>query len=251
MSRSAVQQASLPATVSQVRRLSAPMFEIGPKNLMRLAEIVELAVAAGRAGETHGVSVVVTVPTALISRVSSAAPNVFVFAQEMSVQSLGASVGRTTAESLVDAGAHGVMLNHDSNPLDAEALAAAVERAHDNGLLTMVCAGSDTEARTVFELQPTIVLYEPPELIGTAGGADRPWIAAINREAATVVPETLMMHAGGVAVPDDAYRIMSAGAHATGATSGVIRAASPSEAAAEFIAATRKGFDAARAQHSR
>ena len=130
----------------------------------------------------------------------------FVFAQEMEADRPGSSVGCTIPEALVDAGAHGIMLNHDSNPVPPGALPAMISRAQENGLLTMACA-----------------------VIG---------------EAARVAPNVLMMHAGGVATVADAERIMRAGAHGTGATSGVVLSEDPRRAAEHFIAATRVGFDA-------
>ncbi|WP_162253405.1 triose-phosphate isomerase [Microbacterium sp. Root180] len=226
-------------------RLSAPFFEIGPKNLLRLPAIIEVALAAVRAGDENGVSVIVTVPAPLIAQVQRAVPDVFVFAQTMDDDEPGPSVGRITAESLVDAGARGVMLNHDSSPLDPTTLARTVRRASESGLMTMVCAGTDEQALDLARLDPTIVLYEPPELIGGAGGGDRPWIRPIDRRVREVAPEVLMMHAGGVAVPEDAYRIMRSGAQGTGSTSGVLRAASPTDAAAQFIRAARRGYDEA------
>jgi triosephosphate isomerase len=244
VSRAAAAKPTVPASTT----IAAPFFEIGPKNLLRLPQVVELAIAAGDAGVRHGVSVILTVPTAMIAPVQSAAPHVFVFAQGMDLDRPGASVGRTIPEALADAGARGVMLNHDSNPLAPEDLAPAIGRAQENGLMTMVCAGSDDEVRSLLPLGPTIVLYEPPALIGVAGGGDRPWIGAIDREAAATAPDVLMMHAGGVSQPDDAYRIMGAGAHGTGSTSGVVRHDRPLEAAERFIEATRRGYESARSQ---
>jgi triosephosphate isomerase len=229
------------------RRLAAPFFEVGPKNLLRLAEVVDVATAAAAAGAEHAVSVIFTVPAPLIAPVRDAVPGVFVFAQSMDADEIGPSVGRVIAESLVDAGADGVMLNHDSNPLDADGIRRTVTRASENGLMTMVCAGSDAEAMDLLPLAPTIVLYEPPALIGRAEASERPWIEAIDARVRSAAPDVLMMHAGGVSAPDDAYRIMRAGAAGTGSTSGVLRDPAPAEAVTRFIAATRRGFDAARA----
>lgn len=229
------------------RELSAPFFEIGPKNLLRLQETIDIAGAAALAGRDSGVSIIVTVPTPVIAQVHQAVPEVFVFAQSMDDDEPGPSVGRVIAESLVDAGARGVMLNHDSHPLDDATLARSVRRASESGLLTMVCAGSDGQALALAALDPTIVLYEPPELIGGSGGGDRPWIRPIDRRVHELAPRVLMMHAGGVAGPDDAYLIMRSGAQGTGSTSGVLRASSPTAAAARFIAEVRRGYDAARA----
>ncbi len=62
--------------------LRAPFFEIGPKNLLRLPEIVEVAAAAARAGRENAVSVIVTVPAPVIAQVQRAVPDVFVFAEQ-------------------------------------------------------------------------------------------------------------------------------------------------------------------------
>jgi triosephosphate isomerase (TIM) len=225
------------------RRLTAPFFELGPKNLLRLPDIIDVTVAAQNAGQRCGVSVIVTVPTALIIAVRAAAPDVLIFAQSMDVDDPGPSVGRVLAESLVDAGAHGVMLNHTSNPLEFDRLRRGIQRAHANDLMTMVCAGTEDEVLRLLPLRPTTVLFEPPELIGHTGRSDRPWIPHVDREVRAVAPDVLMMHAGGVAAPTDAYQIMHSGAAGTGSTSGVLRDGSPTSAAGRFISAVRHGFD--------
>lgn len=226
-------------------QLDAPFFEIGPKNLLRLPDIVSLGTAAARAGREHGVSVILTVPTALVAQVRAAVPDVYVFAQTMDAEEPGPSVGRTTAESLVDAGADGVMLNHVSHPLDPELLTRTMERAGRAGLRTMVCAETDGQAVEVALRGPTIVLYEPPALIGGSGSGERPWIRPATQQVTQAAPGVLVMHAGGVAGPRDAYDIMRDGAHGTGSTSGILQAQSPRRAAQLFIEATREGYEAA------
>jgi triosephosphate isomerase (TIM) len=223
--------------------LSGPFFEIGPKNLLRRADLEPLARAAGAAGSDHGVSVILTVPAALIAPIHDLHSGVIPFAQAMAPDRPGNSMGRVIAETLVDAGAAGVMLNHASNPLDPPALAAAVERARATGLQTIVCTDTDAEAVRVAQLGPTAILLEPPALIGTAGRIARDWIAPASEAVRRVVPAVLMMHAGGVSAPSIAEAIMAAGADGTGSTSGVIGAADPLSAARSFIAATRAGWD--------
>jgi hypothetical protein len=63
--------------------LSGPFFEIGPKNLLRRAELEGLARAAGAAGFDYGVSVILTVPTALIAPIHDLHSGVLPFAQAM------------------------------------------------------------------------------------------------------------------------------------------------------------------------
>jgi triosephosphate isomerase len=230
--------------------LRAPFFEIGPKNLLRRTELEQLARAAGRACSEYDVDVVLTVPTSMVAPIAELRTGVQVFAQNMDTDTLGASVGRVTAESLVDAGAAGVMLNHDSNPLTEEELLLAVRRAQETGLQTMVCAGSASDALRYTDLRPTAVLLEPAALIGTTGGGARGWIRPTNAAMRGVDPDVLAMHAGGVASPSIARRIMAAGADGTGSTSGVLTADNPLAAARSFIAAARAGWDDAHASLS-
>jgi triosephosphate isomerase (TIM) len=109
-----------------------------------------------------------------------------------------------------------------------------------DGVQTIVCAGDLGRAISIARLRPTVVLFEPPELIGHAGGASRPWVAAANRRLKEINPDTLVMHAGGIVTLADVSRVMEGGASGTGATSGVVRAPDPSEKARQFIAAVRR-----------
>lgn len=225
--------------------LTGPFFEIGPKNLLRRADLESLARSAGEAGTQHDVCVVLTVPTALIAPVRDLNTGALVFAQGMDPNPMGPSMGRVTAESLLDAGATGVMLNHDSNPMAAEQLANAVERARLTGLKTILCADSVTDPQYLGALDPSAILFEPPELIGTAGTLERTWIPSINASMRSYTPDVLLMHAGGVSSPSIAKSIMALGADGTGSTSGVLDTDDPLRAARAFIAATRAGWDLA------
>ncbi|GAA2176219.1 triose-phosphate isomerase [Agrococcus versicolor] len=235
--------------------ITAPFFEIGPKNLLRRDAIEAVAIAAGAAGATHGVTVLVTVPTAMIAPVHDLGAGVLVLAQGMGTAGLGPSMDVVTPESLIDAGAAGVMLNHDANPLDDAQLALAIERARGVGLLTVVCADTDADAVRFAALQPDVVLLEPPALIGAdAADAVRPWIPASSAAIHVAGGDRRVhaMHAGGVASAAIAEAIMAAGADGTGSTSGVLggagtSAADRADAAHAFIAATRLGWDRARA----
>jgi len=225
--------------------IRAPFFEIGPKNFLRRAQIESLALVAGQAGSEFNVNVVLTVPTALVATVAELANGVLVFAQGLDPGRMGESMNIVTAESLVDAGAAGVMLNHDSNPLDDDNLIVAIARANELGLLTIVCAATELEAIRFAQLQPSVVLFEPPALIGTTGHDEREWVGPVSSAIHQAQPGVLAMHAGGVSSPEVAKRIMAAGADGTGATSGVIFADEMAEAARSFIAATRSGWDIA------
>ncbi|PRY18554.1 triose-phosphate isomerase [Kineococcus rhizosphaerae] len=225
--------------------ITAPFFEIGPKNLLRLPALEALAVAAGRAGAEHGVEVLLTVPTAFVAPVQRLGAGVVVLAQGMDTDRPGPSVNRVTAEALVDAGAAGVLLDHEADRLDPADLQRCLERAREVGLATVVCAGT-TEAALDVARGCDVVLYEPPDLIGTAADGPRDWIGGSTAALRRANPGVLVMHAGGVASPRTARAVLAAGADGTGSTSGVLTAPDPAGAARAFIAATRSGWDAFR-----
>lgn len=232
-----------------VTTIEPPFFEIGPKNLLRRDAIEALALAAGAAGAAHGVTVLLTVPTAMIAPVVQLDAGVVVLSQGMGLEGLGPTMDVVTAESLVDAGADGVMLDHDARRLDAAQLASAVDRCRLLGLQSIVCAGDDAAAARAASLGADVVLHEPPDLIGRAGDLARPWIPAstslIRATGSRAGRRVLAMHAGGVATPAIAEAIMAAGADGTGSTSGVVTADDPPATAAAFIAAVRAGWDRA------
>jgi triosephosphate isomerase (TIM) len=225
--------------------VTAPVFEIGPKNLLRRSEIEAVTTAAARAGEQHGVTVLITVPTALVGPIHDLATGVRVLAQGMNVEGLGPSMNRVTAEALADAGADGVMLNHDADPLDDETLVLTLDRAAELGLQTVVCAGTQEDAVRFAALSPTAVLLEPPKLIGTGGTGPRDWVGPSTEAVHRAGDGVLAMHAGGVSSPEVAEAVMAAGADGTGSTSGVLHATDPGWAVHSFIAATRAGWDRA------
>jgi triosephosphate isomerase len=226
--------------------LTGPFFEIGPKNLLRRAELERVAIAAGRAGAHFGVTVVITVPAPLITAIVELSTGVRVFAQGMDLAVPADAMGSVTAAALADAGADGVMLNHDSNPLDRSQVDLALAESRAAGLATIVCAGTEDEALRLAHAGPTAVLYEPPSLIGTAGGGPRSWIRGLTVSVHAIDPGVLAMHAGGIGSPEVARDVMASGADGTGSTSGVLGADDPEAAARDFIAATRAGWDEAR-----
>jgi triosephosphate isomerase (TIM) len=225
------------------RSIKVPFFEIGPKNMLRRPELHKLLAVAQLHSQRYGVSLIATLPVTEIEPASLLFPDIHLFAQHMDPDMLGPSVGRIIAEALADAGADGVMLNHADHQMRLDQVAAAVERAKANGLITLACAADERDAASIAALSPDILLYEPRAMIGHGGGARRPWIPQINALVRAIAPRTLIMHAGGVATPDDARNVIRAGAAGTGATSAIVKAHDRSEIIEGFLSAVRDAWD--------
>ena len=98
-------------------KITAPFFEIGPKSYLYGDEILELALAADAASAKYGVDIIFTCPVVDIRRVKDATKHIHVFAPHMDPIPVGRGLADILPESLVAAGAEGVMLNHVEKPV--------------------------------------------------------------------------------------------------------------------------------------
>ena len=223
--------------------IKAPFFEIGPKSSLYGQDVIDLAIAADAASEKYDVDIIFTTPIVEIARVKAATKRIHVFAPHMDPIYPGRGLADVLPESLVAAGAEGVMLNHVEKPLGLHVLKQTIERADEVGLTTIVCTDSCMEAAMVAKLRPNIIVAEPSELIGTGVSCGPEYVAAATNAVKDVDPDILVLTAAGIANGEDVYNTIIAGADATGSSSGVAKAADRAAMVDEMIAAVRKAWD--------
>ena len=224
-------------------KIKAPFFEIGPKSYLYGQDVIDLAIAADKASEKYGVDIIFTTPIVEIARVKAATKHIHVFAPHMDPIYPGRGLADVLPESLVAAGADGVMLNHVEKPLGLHVLKQTIERADEVGLTTIVCTDSCTEAAMVAKLRPNIIVAEPSELIGTGVSCGPEYVAAATNAVKDVDPDILVLTAAGISNGEDVYNTIIAGADATGSSSGVAKAPDRAAMVDEMIAAVRKAWD--------
>jgi triosephosphate isomerase len=225
------------------KQVKLPFFEIGPKSYLYGDDILELAKIADAASEKYGVDIIFTTPIVDIRRVREATRNIHVFAPHMDPIYPGRGLADVLPESLVAAGADGVMLNHCEKPLDFETLKETIRRADEVGLTTIVCADSMADASKIASLHPDIIVAEPSELIGTGVSVGPEYVEAATKCVKDVDPAILVLTAAGIANGQDVYNTIIAGADATGSSSGVAKAADRAAMVDEMIAACRKAWN--------
>ena len=223
--------------------IKAPFFEIGPKSYLYGQDVIDLAIAADAASEKYDVDIIFTTPIVEIARVKAATKRLHVFAPHMDPIYPGRGLADVLPESLVAAGAEGVMLNHVEKPLGLHVLKQTIERADEVGLTTIVCTDSCTEAAMVAKLRPNIIVAEPSELIGTGVSCGPEYVAAATNAVKDVDADILVLTAAVIANGEDVYNTIIAGADATGSSSGVAKAADRAAMVDEMIAAVRKAWD--------
>lgn len=124
-------------------------------------------------------------------------------------------------------------------------IAAAIVRARETRLGTMVFADSPEDAATLAGLGPDIVLAEPPELIATgrsAGTVMAEFVSRTIEAVAAVDPRIIVMSGAGVSTPDDVATMMRLGLGGTGSSSGILRAADPVATMRAMLEATARAW---------
>ena len=225
------------------KTIKAPFFEIGPKSYLYGDDVLNLAKAADRASKKYNVDIIFTCPIVDIRRVKEHTKRIHVFAPHMDPLVPGRGLADILPESLVAAGAEGVMLNHCEKPLDRETLEKTMRRADEVGLTTIVCADSLKDAREIAALKADIIVAEPSELIGLGVSVGPEYVEAATKAVKDVDPNTLVLTAAGISNGTDVYNTIKAGADATGSSSGIAKAADRAAMIDEMISALRKAWD--------
>ncbi|MBR5838766.1 MAG: triose-phosphate isomerase, partial [Victivallales bacterium] len=223
--------------------IKAPFFEIGPKSYLFGQDVIDLAVAADEASKKYDVDIIFTTPIGEIARVTAATSRIHVFAPHMDPLRPGRGLADILPESLVAAGAEGVMLNHCEKPLTLAVLRETIKRADEVGLATIVCADSMAEASMIAMLKPNIIVAEPSELIGTGVSVGPQYVEAATKAVKDIDPEILVLTAAGIANGNDVYNAIIAGADATGSSSGVAKAKDRAAMVDEMISAVRRAWN--------
>ena len=145
--------------------MDRPFLLVNPKSYLYGQKSLELALAADAAAEETGLRIYFTCPHTDIRLVAEHTKRVVVCAQNMDPLMPGRGMGHVLPESLKEAGARAVFLNHAENRKTVVDLAACIRRALEVDLIPIVCADSVAEAQAVACLGARIVLAEPTELI--------------------------------------------------------------------------------------
>ena len=224
-------------------KIRAPYFEIGPKCFMWGERMLKLAKAVDRVAYKYDLDVIVTPQYADIRLLAQNTECIHVYAQHMDALVPGRGLGSVLPESVKEAGAVGVMLNHAEKKLTLEEVKTAIARADEVGLATIVCADTVEEITEIAKMGPNLIVAEPTELIGTGVASDMGYVRATIDAVAAINPDIMVLQGAGISGPDDVANVIRAGALATGCTSGVMKAADPEAAAEEMLYTLRKTWD--------
>jgi triosephosphate isomerase len=157
-------------------------------------------------------------------RTVAAETDVPVTAPRMDATEPGRGMGRVLPETLADAGADGVVINHAENRDSLSDLVWKIDRCRDLGMDSLVCVDSVEMGRAVAGFDPDALIYEKPADISsdraitrTHPDRVRDFLAMVDAEN----PRTRVVLGGGVSTADDVRLAFEQGADAAGAASAV------------------------------
>ncbi|WP_319468279.1 triose-phosphate isomerase [uncultured Trichococcus sp.] len=220
--------------------ICTPFFVFNPKSYLFGENLLELVREADTLAEEFPISIFVTAPFADVAGVSSNSKNIIVTAQHLDGINPDKGMGHVLPESLYEAGARAVFLNHAERPLTLNGLAKAITRAAELEIITIVCADSIAEAKAITMLKPDIILCEPSELIGTGKTSDESYVKETIEAVKSLNPNVLVMQAAGISTTDDVYRTILLQADGVGCTSGIVKANDPKKMLRDMVGATVK-----------
>ncbi|OKY78560.1 MAG: Triosephosphate isomerase TpiA [Candidatus Methanohalarchaeum thermophilum] len=181
------------------------------------------------------VEIVVSPPTADLRMISNNV-NIPVYCQHIDPIDPGSHTGSTLAESIKEAGAEGVLINHSEKEIKLNNLEYILDRANEFGLENIVCVNNLRTAKVVDSLDPDYIAIEPPELIGgdTSVTSSDPEII----EKTVKKTKTPILCGAGVSSSKDVSKALELGSRGVLVASGIIKSKNPEISIKELL----KGF---------
>ncbi|NHJ31610.1 MAG: triose-phosphate isomerase [Asgard group archaeon] len=196
---------------------------------------IELARVAEKVANEFGVSFVV-VPQLIDTKVIAQEVAIDVFSQHVDPYAPGSATGHIDIESLVEGGISGTLLNHSERRLEIAQLEESIQKAKNNGLKTVVCAGTIALSQAVSAFSPWAVAMEPPELIGgdvsvtSKPDVVRDAVSAVKKGSEDVIPLT----GAGVKTAEHVGVAIDLGTKGVLLASGVVKTKNPYEVMTEM-----------------
>lgn len=203
--------------------LTGPLLIVNPKAYLFGAELTRLARLTDELAGAFRIATIFTAQHADLRLLSDQTLDLTITAQHMDPIVPGRGMGHVLPESLVDAGARAVILNHAEHPLSLAQLDDTMVRAREVGLSTIVCADSEAQCRAIAHLGPDAMICEPTAAIGTGEMDTGDYVERTTQAVKSVDPSILVIQAAGVSSGADVARVLSQGADGSGGTSGIIK----------------------------
>jgi triosephosphate isomerase len=203
---------------------------------------VDLAKQAEKAAKETGANIIVAPQFVDLAQVA-AAVEIPVFAQHIDPIKPGNSTGHVLAESVKEAGAVGMLINHSERQLRLIDVDAIIALAKEKSLVSCVCANNPSVSAAIAAMHPDITSVEPPELIGTGISVSKakPEIISDTVKLVQKVDSKMTILCGaGISTAEDVTIALKLGTQGVLVASGIVKAKDPYTVMRAFADATKQ-----------
>lgn len=138
------------------------MIIVNTKNYKTSSELLKLA----KLIESHDLHIILAIPATDLYPIS-AKTTLNVYAQHVDYLKDEKTTGHTSAQSVRASGASGTLLNHSEHKLTLDVLKKTIEQCNKAHIVTLVCASTLAEAKSILQFKPSLIAFEDPSLIST------------------------------------------------------------------------------------
>jgi triosephosphate isomerase len=166
-----------------------------------------------------------------------------VFAQHIDPITPGSYTGHVLPEAVKEVGAIGTLINHSERRLKLADIDAAVARARQVGLMSLVCTNNTSVSVSAAALKPDMIAVEPPELIGTGISVSKakPEVVTGTVDSVRKVnKEVIILCGAGITDGEDVAAALKLGTEGVLVASGIVKAKDPYKVMLEFAQAILK-----------
>jgi len=166
-----------------------------------------------------------------------------VFAQHIDPIGPGSYTGHILPEAVKEAGASGTLINHSERRLKLADIDAAVARAREVGLVSVVCTNNIAVSASAASLEPDMIAVEPPELIGTGIPVSKakPEVVTSTVESVRRISQKVVILCGaGITNGEDVAAALKLGTEGVLVASGIVKAKNPFKVMLEFAEAVTR-----------
>ena len=165
-----------------------------------------------------------------------------VLAQHIDFENAGSFTGHVLPEAIKEAGAVGTLINHSERRLKLADIDAAITRAREVGLTSVVCSNNAKASAAIAALQPDMIAIEPPELIGTGIPVSKakPEVVSGTVELVRRINDKVIILCGaGITKGEDVAAAIRLGTAGVLVASGIVKAKDLYAVMREFADATK------------
>ncbi len=221
-------------SISLLNKPKKPLIAINYKTYLEATgkNALKLSKEIDSMAKQYKIETIVIPQTIDICKIMENTSYIGVYAQHVDNVKPIKNTGKTTIESLKEAGVKGILLNHSEDQQNLENLEELIKKAKLMRMRTIVCAQDINQVRSLSSFTPDFIAYEPPELIGTDKS-----LAEVNpniiEESVKAVyklsPNTKLLIGAGIKTRDDLNVVINKGAHGVLVSTGIVKAKNPDE----------------------